>query len=166
MFLDSGNIISDETFCTESNYGGKVPEFSAESLCLRQGMATSDRWCHMTLLDHVTPVGGVHTRSIRTASVNFQETWCVYVPQINKQTKRDTSKTEGQILTPMEPQSGVVYQLKCDNCDKMYIGKTSRSLGTRYKKHTAGRHPRTAMGEHLDNTGHKCSPKEAKILDK
>ena len=33
----------------------KVPEFSAESLCLRQGMATSGRWCHMTLLDHVTP---------------------------------------------------------------------------------------------------------------
>ncbi len=32
----------------------KVPEFSAESLCLRQGMLTSGRWCHMTLLDHVT----------------------------------------------------------------------------------------------------------------
>ncbi len=28
----------------------KVPEFSAESLCLRQGMVTSGRWCHMTLL--------------------------------------------------------------------------------------------------------------------
>ncbi len=36
----------------------KVPEFSAESLCLRQGKVTSGRWCHMTLLDHVTPVGG------------------------------------------------------------------------------------------------------------
>ncbi len=35
----------------------KVPEFSTESLCLRQGMATSGRWCHMTLLDHVIPVG-------------------------------------------------------------------------------------------------------------
>ncbi len=35
----------------------KVPEFSAESLCLRQRMVTSGRWCHMTLLDHVTPVG-------------------------------------------------------------------------------------------------------------
>ncbi len=29
----------------------KVPEFSAESLCLRQGMVTSGCWCHMTLLD-------------------------------------------------------------------------------------------------------------------
>ncbi len=58
MFLDSGNIISDETLCTQSNYGEKVPEFLAELLCLRQGMATSGRWCHMTHLDHVTPVGG------------------------------------------------------------------------------------------------------------
>ncbi len=35
--------LSDETFCTQSqNYCGK--EFSAESLCLRQGMVTSGRW--------------------------------------------------------------------------------------------------------------------------
>ncbi len=53
------NIISDETFYAHSQIMvEKVPEFSAESLCLRQGMLTSGRWCHMTLLDHVTPVGG------------------------------------------------------------------------------------------------------------
>ncbi len=58
MFLDSGNIISDETFYAQSQIMvEKVPEFSAESLCLRQGRITSGRWCHMTLLDHVTPVG-------------------------------------------------------------------------------------------------------------
>ncbi len=56
MFLDSGNIISDGTFCTQSQITvEKVPEFSAKSLCLRQGMVTSGRWCHMTLLDHATP---------------------------------------------------------------------------------------------------------------
>ncbi len=53
--------ISDETFCTQSQIMvEKVLEFSAESLCLRQGMATSGRWCHITmitLLDQVTPVG-------------------------------------------------------------------------------------------------------------
>ncbi len=39
MFLDSGNIVSDETFYTQSQIMvEKVPEFSAESLCLRQGM--------------------------------------------------------------------------------------------------------------------------------
>ncbi len=55
MFLDSGNIISDETFCTQSqNYGGKSFEFSAESLCLRQGMVTQGfniilaySWCFL-----------------------------------------------------------------------------------------------------------------------
>ncbi len=32
MFLDSGNIIYDETFCTQSHVMvEKVPEFSAES---------------------------------------------------------------------------------------------------------------------------------------
>ncbi len=52
-------LISDETFYTQSQIMvEKVPEFSAESLCLRQGWVTSGRWCHMTLLDHVTPVGG------------------------------------------------------------------------------------------------------------
>ena len=34
----------------------KVPGFSAESLCLCQGMATIGHWCGMTLLDHVTYV--------------------------------------------------------------------------------------------------------------
>ncbi len=34
MFLDSGNIICDETFYTQSQIMvEKVPEFSAESLC-------------------------------------------------------------------------------------------------------------------------------------
>ncbi len=58
MFLDS--VKHDETFYTQSQIMvEKVPEFSAESLCLRrQGMVTSGRWCHMTLLDHVTPLGG------------------------------------------------------------------------------------------------------------
>ncbi len=49
---------------------------------------------------------------------------------------------------------------------KFTFAQSSRSLETRHKEHTAGRHPRTAVGEHLDNTGHKCSLKEAKILDK
>ena len=49
-------MFSDETFCTQSQIMvEKVPEFSAESLCLHQpGMVASDRWCHITLLDHVT----------------------------------------------------------------------------------------------------------------
>ncbi len=84
----------------------------------------------------------------------------------NQQNKLREILVKSKDRTPMEQQSGVVYQLKCDNCDTIYIGETRRSLRTRYKEHTAGRHPRTAVGDHLDNTGHTCSPKEAKILDK
>ncbi len=47
MLLDSGNIISDETFYKQSQIiVEKVRKFSAESLCLHQGMVTSGRWCH------------------------------------------------------------------------------------------------------------------------
>ncbi len=42
MFLDSGNIISDETFYTQSQtMVEKIPEFSAESLCLRHVTPTA-----------------------------------------------------------------------------------------------------------------------------
>ncbi len=47
--------VSNHSFYAQSRLWWNIPEFSAESLCLRQGMATSGRWCHM---DHVTPVGG------------------------------------------------------------------------------------------------------------
>ena len=61
-YMEIALTISDETFYmfyTQSQIMvEKVPKFSAESLCLHQGMVTSGCWCHMTLLDHVTPVGG------------------------------------------------------------------------------------------------------------
>ncbi len=61
MFLDSGNIISDETFYTQTQIMvEKFPEFSAESLCLRQGMVTSGRWCHM---GHATPTDTLRLQS-------------------------------------------------------------------------------------------------------
>ncbi len=51
-FQNFSNLISDETFCTQSqNYVEEVPEFSAESLCFRQGMVTSGHWCHMIQLE-------------------------------------------------------------------------------------------------------------------
>ncbi len=40
---------SDHTFYAQSQIiGGQVPKFLAESLCLRQGMATSGRWYYVT----------------------------------------------------------------------------------------------------------------------
>ncbi len=51
MFLDSGNIISDETFCTKSqNYGGKSSQIFG-----RKSQLSSSNWCHMIQKGHVTP---------------------------------------------------------------------------------------------------------------
>ncbi len=44
----------------------KVPEFSAESLCLHEGMVTSGRWCHMTLQLVSHDPEGSHQRPLVT----------------------------------------------------------------------------------------------------
>ncbi len=36
---------------------------------------------------------------------------------------------------PKEKQCGVVYKVPCHNCNKLYIGKTGRQLGTRVEEH-------------------------------
>ena len=51
---------------------------------------------------------------------------------------------------------GVVYSVKCGMCDKEYIGETVRSLGTRIKEHTDGKHQSSAITEHQSVTGHQC----------
>ena len=36
---------------------------------------------------------------------------------------------------PKDRTNGVVYQVPCKNCDQVYIGETSRALGTRITEH-------------------------------
>ena len=36
---------------------------------------------------------------------------------------------------PMEERNGVVYEVPCADCDRIYIGETSRSLKDRVKEH-------------------------------
>ncbi len=68
MFLDSGNIISDETFCTQSQIMvEKVPEFSAESLCLRQGTVTWSR----RVMWHQRPLVTIPWRRQRDSAKNL-----------------------------------------------------------------------------------------------
>ncbi len=42
----------------------KVPKFSAESLCLRQGMVTSGRWCHYLQFCFITALQELVTINI------------------------------------------------------------------------------------------------------
>ena len=46
-----------------------------------------------------------------------------------------------------------VYRVKCDECEKFYIGETRRSIATRIKEHRECRH-RSTFGRHLLDAGH------------
>ena len=67
--------------------------------------------------------------------------------------------------TPPERQCGVVYQLKCKDCDESYIGETARSLKKRIAEHKrmSGTNI-TAVGEHLGVYNHELDPTETKII--
>ena len=64
--------------------------------------------------------------------------------------------------TPKDKKSGVVYQIKCKTCNRLYIGETARSLKTRMDEHkkTAS----SAIREHQTNTGHAIDWENAKII--
>ena len=38
-------------------------------------------------------------------------------------------------VTPKEQKCGIIYHIKCDNCNNTYIGETARSFGTRFSEH-------------------------------
>ena len=68
--------------------------------------------------------------------------------------------------TPIQSQCGVIYHIKCPDCQKDYVGETGRNLGTRFKEHTNLKGSNSAIKEHQDNTGHRCTIKNIKILGK
>jgi len=57
---------------------------------------------------------------------------------------------------------GVVYYIKCEQCNNDYVGETGRSLDIRLKEHTA--RSNSAIHEHCSHTGHKIEPKNTKII--
>ena len=65
-----------------------------------------------------------------------------------------------------EKQCGLIYSIQCKHCDKEYVGETARSLGTRFKEHTDGKHPNSAVSEHTQETGHLYTLQDVKVLNK
>ena len=63
-------------------------------------------------------------------------------------------------------QCGVQYSVKCSECDQGYMGETARMLGTRFREHTDGNHPTSAIEEHTSSTGHHYTLDDTKILVK
>ena len=67
---------------------------------------------------------------------------------------------------PKEDQCGLVYHIKCKDCDDTYIGETGRNMGVRFKEHTSRKGTNSAIKEHLESKNHTCSLEEVKILEK
>ena len=56
-----------------------------------------------------------------------------------------------------EKQCGMVYSVKCSECDQEYIGETTgRMLGTRFREHTDGKHPTFAKFHTGNLTRFEC----------
>ena len=67
--------------------------------------------------------------------------------------------------TKVEDQTGVVYRIPCGGYNKVYVGKTKRSVGERIKEHTAKiANNLSAVAEHHQKTGHEPDLDNVKVL--
>ena len=64
---------------------------------------------------------------------------------------------------PIEKNSGVVYQINCGDCDRVYIGQTKRYLGDRITSHKYGGE-RTALAKHANELKHSFDFSNPQIL--
>ena len=79
-----------------------------------------------------------------------------------------TKHTIGTLLqhphnTQNKFQNKGVYQLTCQNCDKVYIGQTGRSFATRFKEHERDYHnkcTKSLFAKHPLEQQHHLSPME------
>ena len=55
-----------------------------------------------------------------------------------------------------------VYHIHCDQCNKQYVGETSRVLETRIKEHLS--RDSSAVHEHCQLTGHSVDSSKTKVL--
>ena len=66
-------------------------------------------------------------------------------------------KTTDTTRTPPHNKPGI-YQLKCNTCNLLYIGQTSRNLKTRYNEHVMhikNNNPQSAYAQHTLNNRHQ-----------
>ena len=70
---------------------------------------------------------------------------------------------------PMDQRTGVVYQIPCSECPKVYVGQSGRTLKHRLSKHRRalqkGDVAASALAEHVWSTGHQVNLSEAKVID-
>ena len=88
---------------------------------------------------------------------------------------RCIKKLRSFIPSPKDPvppfsRCGVVYEIKCKDCDNKYIGQTKNSLNTRLQQHKAAlrlcQPDKSAIAEHAICTGHQINWTDPKVLDR
>ncbi|XP_045482952.1 uncharacterized protein LOC123686796 [Harmonia axyridis] len=62
-------------------------------------------------------------------------------------------------MTPILEKNGV-YKLNCKTCDRFYIGKTFRALGTRVSEHIRNYNDKSSFGKHLKINNHEFDKDE------
>ena len=66
--------------------------------------------------------------------------------------------------TPKELKSGVIYQIRCKTCNRLYVGETARTLKTRIEEHK--KTTSSAIKEYQSNTGHIIDWENVKVIGK
>ena len=76
---------------------------------------------------------------------------------------RSSTTLRNQLVRPKDPpppgrRGGVVYEIPCNDCDRVYIGETGRPIGERVKEHQRdvrlSRVDGSAVAEHAWGAGH------------
>ena len=71
--------------------------------------------------------------------------------------------------TPLNQRAGVIYEVSCGDCPKVYVSQTGRTLSHRLKEHrralTSGNLTQSALAEHAAVHGHVIDWGRAKKVD-
>ena len=69
--------------------------------------------------------------------------------------------------TKKENKKGVVFHIKCEDCDSDYIGETKRSLKERFLEHNRRSCTTSEVSKHIyeQNPGHTTTLENTKVLD-
>ena len=65
--------------------------------------------------------------------------------------------------------SGVIYIINCKDCDKVYIGQTSRALRSRTREHKRAifkGDKNSLLAQHCIKNSHECDLDDVKIIDR
>ena len=109
-----------------------------------------------------------------TSMVSLKEVRQILAPLDVKVVFRPLNTLRKMLVHPKDPvpsdqRKGVVYNIPCDGCPKVYIGQTGRSLKHRLAEHRRalknGDVPASALAEHTLATGHPVALTKAEVID-